>query len=235
MRRLDLILETDTEETLRFDLNRVILAGYTGRDQEGVSRHIEELRRHGIPAPEKTPAFYPVTVDRITTRSSIEVLGQDTSGEAEFVLLVDGERIYVAVGSDHTDRGLEKVDIAKSKQLCPKPISDRAWPLARVRDRWDDLILRSWTWRGAGRTLYQEAALASLMEPEALLERVRALTGDDLSGTALYSGTLPVLSGTLVFSEFFEAQLVDQASGSALKCAYFVKPVALPLAQEHAR
>jgi len=225
VKTLDLIVETKRQRRLAFEVRRVVLAGYTGRDQEVVKRHIEELKKHGIPAPDETPAFYPVTADRITTRSGIEVLGEQTSGEAEFVLLGDGRAVYVAVGSDHTDRGLERVSVAKSKQLCPKPISQNIWPLEDVRDRWDDLMLRSWVWREGSKTLYQETVLASLMAPEDLIECVKNLLGDDLTGTAIYSGTVALLSGELVFSEFFEAQLIDQARDRTLKCAYFVKPI----------
>lgn len=225
VKTLDLIVETKIQKRQAFEVREVILAGYTGRDQEAVSRHIEELKKHGIPAPEETPAFYPVTADRITSHSGIEVLGEETSGEAEFVLLCDGEAVYVAVGSDHTDRGSEKVSVAKSKQLCPKPISPKVWPLEDVRDRWDDLVLRSWVWREGSKTLYQDAMLASLMTPEDLIDRVKNLPGDDLAGKVIYSGTVPLLSSELIFSEYFEVQLIDQARDWTLKCAYFVKPI----------
>lgn len=225
MKSLDLIVESRIPKRLTFEARRVVLAGYTGRDQEAVSRHIEELKKHGIAAPEETPAFYPVTADRITTYSGIEVLGEETSGEAEFVLLCDREAVYVAVGSDHTDRGLERVNVAKSKQLCPKPISQKVWPLEDVRERWDTLVLRSWVWREGSKRLYQEAVLASLMTPEDLLDRVKYLLGDELTSTVIYSGTVALLSGELVFGNFFEAQLIDQARDKTLKCAYFVKPI----------
>jgi hypothetical protein len=74
----------------------------------------------------------------------MKVLGEHTSGEAEAVLLVAGNDIWVAVGSDHTDRELDKVNIVASKQVCPKPVSAEVWRYADARERWDSLALRSW-------------------------------------------------------------------------------------------
>ncbi|NIQ18355.1 MAG: DUF2848 domain-containing protein, partial [Candidatus Aenigmarchaeota archaeon] len=77
--------------------------------------HIEELRREGIPPPPSVPMLFPVLSHNITTAGQIQVVGSRTSGEAEFVLLLDGENIFVGVGSDHTDRDLERHSIMKSK------------------------------------------------------------------------------------------------------------------------
>ncbi|MDQ7864647.1 DUF2848 family protein [Peribacillus frigoritolerans] len=40
--------------------------------------------------------------------------------------------------------GLKKVSIQKSKQVCSKPISTQFWALDDVKDRWDDIEMRSW-------------------------------------------------------------------------------------------
>lgn len=225
LKTLDLILETKTQKKLSFEVKRVILGRHTGCDRAAVSRNPEEARIQVTPSPAKRPSFCAVTTQTITTNSRIEVLGQETYGGAEFVLLCSGEAIYLGVGSDHTDRGLEEISVAKAKQLCPKPISKKVWPLESVRGRWDQLVLRSWVWREGSKSLYQEATLDLLMTPEDLIDRVRTLLGVGLSGTAIYSGTVAPLAGRLAFSEFFEAQLVDQAMKRALKCAYFVEPI----------
>src|SRR3712207_3980764 len=96
-------------ETLSFRPRRVLMAGYTGRDQAAVQAHIDELREHGVPAPKRVPILFPSTADRLTQDDEIEVLGDRTSGEAELVLLYHEGRTYVAAGSDHTDREVEKV------------------------------------------------------------------------------------------------------------------------------
>src|SRR5574341_1413948 len=95
------------------DIRRLINAGYTGRDQAAVRHHIEELKAHGVPAPERTPVLFPKPAALLAQGPTIEVLGGRTSGEAEFVLLVAGGWVLVAAGSDHTDRELEKVSIEK--------------------------------------------------------------------------------------------------------------------------
>ena len=102
---------------------RIIIAGYTGRNQEEVRSHIRELAAQGIPAPAEIPTIFRATLDRLTMEGEVEVLGGAAAGEAEAVLLVNGDDIWVAVGSDYTDRELEKVNIAAAKQVCPKPVS----------------------------------------------------------------------------------------------------------------
>jgi hypothetical protein len=92
----------NSSDLLSVTPRRLFIAGYTGRDQAAVARHIAELHTHGIPAPEHTPALYGLTADRLTTARRVSVVGPGTSGEAEFVLLFVGGELFIAVGSDHT-------------------------------------------------------------------------------------------------------------------------------------
>ncbi|HZR99800.1 MAG TPA: DUF2848 family protein [Chloroflexota bacterium] len=199
---------------------RLLIAGYTGRDQAAVARHVDELREHGIPAPERTPAVYALTPDRLTTDAAITVVGGATSGEAEFVLLVVGGELYVGVGSDHTDRDLERVSVRRSKQVCPKPLGRQVWRWADVRDHWDACLLRSWS----GGAPYQEGSVAALLAPEAVLAAVRERAGD-VADSVVYCGTLPLLDGMLRFDTEFAAALADPALGQELRCAYTVSVV----------
>lgn len=199
---------------------RLLIAGYTGRDQAAVARHVDELREHGIPAPERIPAVYALTPDRLTTEPTIAVAGRDTSGEAEFVLVVVGGDLYVGVGSDHTDRDLERTSIRRSKQVCPKPLATRLWRWADVRDHWDACLLRSWS----GGTLYQEGSVAALLAPEAVLAAVRERAGA-VDDSVVYCGTLPLLGGALRFEAAFAAALDDPVLGRELRCAYTVSLV----------
>jgi hypothetical protein len=94
---------------LRYRYTRMVNAGYVGRNQEEVGRHIEELATKGIPGPKKTPTLYPVTPRMLVTDEAVEVFSRETCGEVEYVLLVQNEKtIYVGLGSDHTDRHLER-------------------------------------------------------------------------------------------------------------------------------
>ena len=155
---------------LALEPRRLLIAGYTGRDQAAVARHIDELRAHGIPAPAATPAAYALTPDRLTMAATIAVAGTDTSGEAEFVLVLAGGELHIGVGSDHTDRDLERVSVRRSKQVCPKPLSDRLWRWADVRDRWDACELRSWS----GGMPYQEGSVTAVLAPAAVLDLLGA-------------------------------------------------------------
>ncbi|MBI4321902.1 MAG: DUF2848 family protein [Chloroflexi bacterium] len=208
-----------------FSPQKTVMAGYTGRDQAAVMKHIEELRQHGVAAPDRIPTFYPVIGDRLTTAERIEVLGHRTSGEAEFVLLFAVDQLYVGVGSDHTDRELEEETIIKSKQMCAKVVSRDLWRYEDVKERWDDLLLRSWVGGEGRETLYQEGRLARMMTVETLVGLTKEHIRGTVDGLALYSGTLPMLTGEFVYSSYFEAELLDERTGNALRCAYHIAPM----------
>jgi hypothetical protein len=86
--------------------------------------------------------------------AAIEVSGDQSSGEAEFVLVQAGGALYVGAGSDHTDRAVETYSVAVSKQMCDKPVAHELWNRADVSGHWDRLLLRSWILgRGSPRSL----------------------------------------------------------------------------------
>ncbi|HEY3302096.1 MAG TPA: DUF2848 family protein [Candidatus Binatia bacterium] len=209
-----------TGKEIDFAPARVIIAGYTGRNQDEVRAHVRELAAQGIPAPAEIPAIFRTTLDRLTVADEIEVVGGRTAGEAEVVLLVKGEVVWVAVGSDHTDRELEKIDIAASKQVCPKPVSGEVWNYADVRERWDNLILRSWVGESGREQLYQEGRMAALLRPEDVLVLLRRRLGKLVDGATVYTGTIPLIGGAFVPKPYFEAALFDPVAGRSLRCAY---------------
>lgn len=212
---------------LDFEVRKLLNAGYTSRDQSGARKHIEELKKEGIPAPSSIPTLYPKISDRITTADKIEILYEGiTSGEAEFVLLFELDKMYVAVGSDHTDRRLEQHNILAAKQMCVNVISAEVWRYEEVADHWDELILRSWVEKDGQRQLYQEAKLGTYMKVADLINMVEGQTTGDLSGMVFYAGTIPVLGGELCFSRHFEAELIDEQMGRTLSCAYSAEPIA---------
>ena len=75
------------EAALNFPVRRLLMAGFTGRDQKVAMKHVKELREHGVEAPEKIPAFYAVPNHLVAVAGEIEVLGNQTSGEVEPVFL----------------------------------------------------------------------------------------------------------------------------------------------------
>lgn len=214
-----------TRRKIDFSPQRVIIAGYTGRNQQEVRAHIDELAAHGIPAPSEIPTVFRATLDRLTTAREVEVVGGHTSVEAEVVLLVRGNEIWVAVGSDHTDRDLEKLNVTASKQVCPKPVSPEVWRYAAVRERWDQLILRSWVGESGREQLYQEGRLSAVLAPEDLLAILRQRVGKLVDGAAIFTGTIPLIGGAFAPKAHFEAELFDQRTKRALSCAYRVRRV----------
>jgi hypothetical protein len=208
-----------------FDFARMVNAGYVGRNQEEVRRHIEELAAKGIPGPKKTPTLYPVIARTLVSDDAIEVYGEQTSGEVEYVLFIlEGEEIYVGLGSDHTDRHLEETDIPRSKQICPNVVSPNVWPLSDVEARWDDLVIRSWAVKGGEKVPYQDGRLGLLMTPRQLMDFVRSRIGT-LDNTVIFSGTLGTLTGGFVYGERFVAELLDPATNRRLELEYEVRPL----------
>jgi len=217
---------TCSGEPILLEISRIVNAGYTGRNHKAVEKHICELAALGVSAPSSIPALYPITSDRITTGESIEVIGSRTSGEVEVVLLRSGGKLFVGVGSDHTDRALESHDVQLSKQVCPNVLSSTLWAYEDVRNHWDELVLSAWVWRAQNRILSQHGTLAQLLPSEELLRIVgnRAVEGK-LDDVAIFSGTIPSLTGELVFGDRFEGELLDPTSGETLTCRYDIKPI----------
>lgn len=211
-----------------FTPERVIIAGYTGRNQEETRAHIRELERQGIPTPAEIPAIFRTTLDRLTMDGEIEVVGDRTAGEAEAVLLVKGGDLWVAIGSDHTDRKLETFDIPASKQVCPKPVSAAVWRYADLRERWDKLVLRSWVGDSGREVPYQEGRMAALLRPEDLLAMLKRRLGEAVENAAIYTGTIPLIGGKFAHKPLFTAELFDEDTGRSLACAYRVRIVELP-------
>lgn len=207
-----------SERPVRFD--RLIMAGYTGRNQEEVQAHIEELKAHGIPAPDHTPTLYPCSPQLLTSADEIWVLGGDTGGEAEFAIVPDGNDLLIGVASDHTDRKLEETNIPLAKQVCAKVVSSQAWRLSDIRPHWDQLVLRSWIGESGADELYQEGELARMMTPDDILATVGEHEKESSDARVVFSGTMPVLSGGFKFAPVFTVELEDPVRGQRLRHSY---------------
>jgi hypothetical protein len=206
------------------NVERVLLAGYTGRDRASVMQHIEELRELGVKPPERVPMVYEVGAELLTTASRIEVTSASTSGEVEFYLVQTPDGVLVGVGSDHTDREAEAIDVAESKRRCPKVISAHAWRYADVVDHWDEITIRAWvSVHGVASKLYQDGRLDAFLRVDDLLSEIRAAgyADDALQRAIVFSGTIPTTGG-FVFAHHFEAELRDPVLNRVLTCAYGV-------------
>jgi hypothetical protein len=205
------------------DLARVkelVIAGWTGRDIAALEKHIRELEAIGVKRPKTTSIFYRVAASLLTSADAIEVLGDQSSGEAECVVYsVDGG-LFVGVGSDHTDRKAEAVGVSLSKQMCAKPVSREVWRLDDVAAHWDKLVLRSYVNVGAERRLYQEGSFKATRPPTELF---RLYNGGSLpAGTAMFCGTLAVHGG-ITPSQTFEMELEDPVLRRTITHSYRVK------------
>jgi hypothetical protein len=188
-----------------FEPRRVIIAGFTGRDRDEVERHVEELARAGVPRPATVPAFYDVSPALLTTDTTIVVSSPASTGEAEAVLLGAHGRWYVAVGSDHTARDLERKDIALSKRACPKVLGLDVVAYDELAADWDALRLESWT--GAERSGLQDGHLAQLIHPRDLLRALELDLDEPEDGLALFLGTVPLATGDFVVSDSYAMSL----------------------------
>jgi hypothetical protein len=111
--------ENIPQNLLQIDVNCLIVAGWTGRDVRAVEHHIGELAAIGVPRPSTVPLFYHVAVNQLSQADTVQVVGDNTSGEAEPFLFFQAGEYFVSIASDHTDRTLETHSIALSKQICP--------------------------------------------------------------------------------------------------------------------
>lgn len=184
---------------------RLIVAGYTAKDEESVAQHIAELAAIGVPEPPSVPAFYDLDPALLSTSPAVEVRGASTSGEVEPVLVRHDGRYYLGVGSDHTDREIERTDIAKSKAACPKPLS------ATVTGIGTDLAALDWDAITAVCTVdgapYQRGGIGVLRHPADIVARMTSALGGIDGDLVLFCGTLPLLTGEFVFGTRWRLEL----------------------------
>jgi len=171
---------------------RLVVAGWTGRDAAAIEHHIEELAAIGVPRPSSVPLYYRMARSLLTQEVELEMLGSASSGEAEPVLVRQGGRWWLTVGSDHTDRAVETYSVAVSKQLCAKPLARTAWAWDEVAARADGLTLRSEIFEGGRWVTYQEGPMARIRPLQSLIDGLPA----DLplaDGLVMFCGTLGAL------------------------------------------
>jgi 4-hydroxyphenylacetate 3-monooxygenase len=199
---------------------RVVVAGYTGRDQAQVRAHIDELAEQGIAPPPSVPMFYPVPADLLTQEDEIDGGSATTSGEVEPVLVVQGEEVWLTIGSDHTDREIEKSSVADSKAACPKPVARTALrtTLDELGSAWDDIEVTC----AVDGVEYQSGTLAALLPLPHTLELLRR--DEELAAAeslVVLGGTLPLIGGQFVFGTRWEMTL--HHDGDRIDLGYTVR------------
>jgi hypothetical protein len=204
-------------------VNELVVAGWTGRDQAAIAAHIKEMKEWGVAGPVQTPMYYRVGASLLTTGSEIEVIGRDSSGEAEFVLFnVNGE-LLLGTGSDHTDRKAESAGITLAKQMCPKVIAADVWAFSDVEPHWDSLGLRAWATIAGERVLYQEGNVTVMRHPRELTDLYTQRTGVSFGpGFAMYGGTFAAIGG-IRWADEFEFAIEDPVLRRRISHRYKMK------------
>jgi hypothetical protein len=208
----------DRSDRIGVEIRSLIIAGWAGRDAAAIEHHIEELAAIGVPRPSTTPLYYRVAAQTLSQSSELAVLGPDSSGEVEPVVVALADGLWIGIGSDHTDRKAEASGIALSKQLCGKPVGTELWSYADIEGHWDQLILRSWATINGERVLYQDSPVSTLRTPRDL---IRKHTGSDTlpAGTLMFCGTPGAIGGIRPATRF-EMELHDPVLKRSLTHGY---------------
>jgi hypothetical protein len=100
-------VSAEINDEVMFDVEHLILAGWTGRDEAAVREHMAELAHYGVPPPSTFPLLYRVSASLVSQTDRLEVLGPHTSGEIEFVIVAmdDGLWDHCRLGPDRPQGG----------------------------------------------------------------------------------------------------------------------------------
>ena len=211
-----------TAKRCEVGIDDVIIAGWTGRDPGRVEKHIRELEALGVKRPAATPIFYRVAAARLTTGTEIEVTGDHSGGEVEFVLLQQDGRLWVGTGSDHTDRQVETYGVTVSKQMCDKPVAPDFWAFDEIAPHWDQLRLRAHVTENGERTLYQDGSVAAMLAPLDLIGRYLGALAPLPDATLMFCGTLAAHGGVRP-TGWFAFELEDPVLSRKIAHAYAVR------------
>ncbi|MGI4859436.1 MAG: DUF2848 domain-containing protein [Janthinobacterium lividum] len=232
------------------DIDELVIAGWAGRDPVAIQHHIAELAELGVSPPSATPCFYRVGAALLTQADTVQMLGDDSGGEVECLLIGSPDGLLVTLASDHTDRRVEAYGVAVSKQVCAKPVARDAWRYDDVRAHWDRLVMRAWFVTAApapgataaetppasstapagsaepaesGRRLYQEGSVSSLLPPSELFAR-HAGDAKLPVGTAMFCGTLAAIGpiAAMRAGDALELELHDPVLQRSLRHGYRV-------------
>ena len=177
-------------QVLRVSLESLTVAGWTGRDTDAVHHHIDELKEIGVAPPSRVPLFYQVSPALLTHQDQISVLGEATSGEVEPLLFHANGELWLGLASDHTDRDLETVSVAASKQACAKPCATELWRYADIAGHLDELVLACQINEEGQLVDYQAGALSAI-RPLDDLTQAHPLSDN----SAMLCGTLGAIGG----------------------------------------
>jgi len=200
------------------EVSRAYNLGSATRDAAEAVHHQEEVARSGVRIAFDIPAprIYPLAPWAITTAERVGVQGPRTSGEVEIVIIVQEDDLLIGVGSDHTDRDLERTSIVWSKQACPNVIAPEVWRWAEIRDHWDRCTL----WSDLDGSPYQRCGVDVFLDPEELVSIVRDRADMPRSGAVIFSGTYVSVTGELAFGRHWSFGIEDPVLGRRIEHSY---------------
>jgi hypothetical protein len=212
------------EENVNIDFDQLLVIGFAGRNIEKTMEHIRELEEQlGVPAPKQIPTIFECSLELLTQGKDIKFVGNKTSGEVEYIIVKSGEKIYIGLGSDHTDRELESVSIPKAKQVSPKPIAGELWDYEEVKDHWDQIRLVSYQTINGEEVKYQDGTLSDILPVEKILSVLTERIGN-IDNSIIYSGTVPVLDG-FKYGDNFRSLMIDEALNRSIEFNYNVNVI----------
>lgn len=206
-------------ETINVAINRLMVAGWTARDQRAMRHRIRELAERGVAGPNRTPSFHRVPVANLTRADVIDVPDKGNTGGVEFVLFQHDGELYVSVGSDHTGNEVAAQDVTSERQIREKPLAAEAWPFSEVASHWDEIFLRAWIVEDGELALYQEGQVSAMLDPAVLVDALAECEVAFCDGTLMYSGTFDVIGGRR-FSPFLEIEMYDPVLERSIRHRY---------------
>jgi len=199
----------------------VYVVGYSGSNKEKIYEHIRELEEQlNVAPPKKIPTVFEVSKEMLTQDKNLYFVGEKTSGECEFVIIMKDSKIYIGLGSDHSDRELEAISVPKAKQICLKPVSKEVWEYEEIKDHFSKIKLSAKSdWKD-----YQEGTLADIISVEEILEELKKSLGAPVDNCVIFSGTVPLVAG-YEYGNNFSLELNDEVLGRKIAFDYDVNVV----------
>lgn len=232
MFKFDATLVTrDGTSSRTFPVRRMYNLGSATRDAAVAVHHQEEVAREGVTIALNVPAprIYPIDTWALTTEDRIGVQGPRSSGEVEIVLVM-ADRLYVGVGSDHTERDLERASIVWGKQASPNVLAPTLWDFEEIAGHWDQCVMRSWV---DGR-LYQDVGVNAFLSPPDILrilkERVPGLPARDF---VVFCSTIVALDKEFGFGERWKFEMADPVLKRTISHEYRLEQLFDEIAPEY--
>ena len=214
-----------------FQVKRMYNLGSATRDAAVAVDHQEEVARAGVRIALHVPAprICPIDAFALTTGNAVGVHGPRTSGEVEIVLVM-ADRLYVGVGSDHTDRDLERASIVWSKQINPNVLAPTLWDYEEIADHWDQCVMRSTV---DGRP-YQDVSVSAFLSPPDILRILRErVPGMPERNFVVFCSTIVALDKELGFGECWQFEMEDPVLHRKISHTYMVEPLFNEIAEAY--